>query len=156
MRMTNDRDQAILAAAVSDAVNLLTFVPSLGTGEVIAFGEGVPMPARFTFRPLPPERQPRNDMSARLMDDGATIAGAGFVGAVVERWRGATMNKASGLDTDPSAATRIGRDPITDGGNGNGSAIDQVHRRLLRRPLDGAEHAAEVGAHATKSLWQQG
>ncbi|MDH2314083.1 ATP-binding protein [Methylobacterium brachiatum] len=156
MRMTNDRDQAILAAAVSDAVNLLTFVPSLGTGEVIAFGEGVPMPARFTFRPLPPERQPRNDMSARLMDDGATIAGAGFVGAVVERWRGATMNKANGLDTDPSAATRIGRDPITDGGNGNGSAIDQVHRRLLRRPLDGAEHAAEVGAHATKSLWQQG
>ncbi|MHC2107194.1 ATP-binding protein [Methylobacterium sp. CM6246] len=154
MRMTNDRDQAILAAAVSDAVNLLTFVPSLGTGEVIAFGEGVPMPARFTFRPLPPERQPRNDMSARLMDDGVAIAGAGFVGAVVERWRGATMNKAGGPDTDPSVATRIGRDPVADAGNG--SAIDQVHRRLLRRPLDGADHAAEAGARSAKSLWQQG
>lgn len=154
MRMTNDRDQAILAAAVSDAVNLLTFVPSLGTGEVIAFGEGVPMPARFTFRPLQPERQPRNDMSARLMDDGVAIAGAGFVGAVVERWRGATMNKAGGPDTDPSVATRIGRDPVADAGNG--SAIDQVHRRLLKRPLDGADHAAEAGARSAKSLWQQG
>ena len=154
MRMTNDRDQAFLAAAVSDAVNLLTFVPSLGTGEVIAFGEGVPMPARFKFTPLPPERQPRNDMSARLMDDGAAIAAAGFVGAVVERWRGATMSKASGVDTDQSVAARLSRDPAADGGNG--SAIDQVHRRLLRRPLDGVEHAAEAGLRTAKSLWQQG
>ncbi len=58
MRMSNERDQAFLAAAVSDAVNLLTFVPSLGTGEVIAFGEGVPMPARMTFRALPPGASP--------------------------------------------------------------------------------------------------
>lgn len=42
MRMTNDRDQAIVRAAVSDgASNLLDFLPSLGTGEVFAFGEGV-------------------------------------------------------------------------------------------------------------------
>jgi len=39
MRMANDRDQAILRSAVSDAAaNLLAFVPSLGTREVIAFG----------------------------------------------------------------------------------------------------------------------
>ncbi len=76
MRMTNDRDQAFLAAAVSDAVNLLTFVPSLGTGEVIAFGEGVPMPVRMKFAALPPERQPRNDMSGRASDHGDAIPGA--------------------------------------------------------------------------------
>src|SRR5204862_6862050 len=50
MRLANDRDQALLRSAVSDAAaNLLSFVPSLGTGEVVGFGEGMPMPARFTF-----------------------------------------------------------------------------------------------------------
>lgn len=154
MRMTNDRDQAFLAAAVSDAVNLLTFVPSLGTGEVIAFGEGVPMPARMTFYPLPPERQPRNDMSGRTPEDGASIAGAAFVGAVVERWRGATMSKVSGLEADQSALSRLGREAGGDGGHG--AALDQVHRRLLRRPLDGSDAAAEAGLRSAKTLWQQG
>ena len=42
MRMTNDRDQAILRSAVSDAAaNLLDFLPSLGTGEVFAFGDAM-------------------------------------------------------------------------------------------------------------------
>ena len=42
MRLANDRDQALLRSAVSDAAaNLLSFVPSLGTREVLAFGEGV-------------------------------------------------------------------------------------------------------------------
>ena len=152
MRMTNDRDQAFLAAAVSDAANLLSFVPSLGTGEVIAFGEGVPMPARMKFRLLPPERQPRNDVSGRALAD-EPIAGAAFVGAVVERWRGATMSKANGVDADLTAAARIAREP---GGEGNGAALEQVHRRLLRRPLDAAETPAEMGLRAAKALWQQG
>ena len=89
MRMTNERDQAFLAAAVSDAVNLLAFVPSLGTGEVIAFGEGVPVPARMTFSQLPPGRQPRNDVSSRNPEEGQAQAGGPFVGTVVERWRAA-------------------------------------------------------------------
>ena len=51
MRMANDHDQALLRSAVADAgANLLDFVPSLGTGEVVGFGEGMPMPARLTFR----------------------------------------------------------------------------------------------------------
>src|SRR6201746_1550922 len=45
MRLANDRDQALLRSAVSDAAaNLLSFVPSLGTREVLAFGEGVALP----------------------------------------------------------------------------------------------------------------
>ncbi|MDP4002345.1 ATP-binding protein [Methylobacterium sp. NEAU K] len=154
MRMTNERDQAFLAAAVSDAVNLLTFVPSLGTGEVIAFGEGVPMPARMTFTPLPPGRQPRNDMSGRAPEDGETIAGAAFVGAVVERWRGATMSKASGPEQDGSGMARLNREPGTEGGNG--VALDQVHRRLLRRPLEAGETQGDPGLRTVKPLWQQG
>ncbi|MGU3665590.1 ATP-binding protein [Methylobacterium sp. A49B] len=153
MRMTNDRDQAFLAAAVSDAVNLLSFVPSLGTGEVIAFGEGVPMPVRMKFRALPPERQPRNDVSGRSAGAGEAVAGAAFVGAVVERWRGATMSRASAPDADLSALSRLAREA---GSEGNGAALDQAHRRLLRRPLDSAEPPAESGLRAAKALWQQG
>ncbi|HEX2365574.1 MAG TPA: DUF87 domain-containing protein, partial [Bradyrhizobium sp.] len=48
MRLANDRDQALLRSAVSDAAaNLLSFVPSLGTREVLAFGEGVALPTRL-------------------------------------------------------------------------------------------------------------
>jgi uncharacterized protein len=153
MRMTNERDQAFLGAAVSDAVNLLTFVPSLGTGEVIAFGEGVPMPARIRFHLLPPALQPRNDMSGRLPGDRET-ASAAFVGAVVERWRGATMSKASGLEADQPGLPRLAREAGAEGGLG--AALDQVHRRLLRRPTDGSEAPAEAGARSLKPLWQQG
>ena len=54
MRMANDRDQAIVRSAVSDAAaNLLAFVPSLGTREVLAFGEGVALPTRLKFKELP-------------------------------------------------------------------------------------------------------
>ncbi|WP_457104419.1 ATP-binding protein [Methylobacterium sp. P5_C11] len=154
MRMTNARDQAFLAAAVSDAANLLTFVPSLGTGEVIAFGEGVPMPARMTFRPLPAGRQPRNDVSGRSSEDAATVPGAAFVGAVVERWRGATMNKVAGHEADPGGSARFGRDTGFD--SPHGAALDQVHRRLLKRPLDAGDTPADTGAYAAKPLWQQG
>src|SRR5207253_8978162 len=45
MRLANDRDQALLRSAVSDAAaNLLAFVPSLGSREVPAFGQCVPLP----------------------------------------------------------------------------------------------------------------
>src|SRR5581483_6522055 len=41
MRLANERDQALMRSAVSDAAaNLLSFVPSLGSREVLAFGEG--------------------------------------------------------------------------------------------------------------------
>ena len=50
MRMANDRDQAIVRAAAADAAaNQLNFVPALGAGEVIAFGEGVALPIRLKF-----------------------------------------------------------------------------------------------------------
>ena len=53
MRLANERDQALLRSAVSDAAaNLLSFVPSLGTREVLAFGEGVALPTRLRFKAL--------------------------------------------------------------------------------------------------------
>src|SRR6201999_1670628 len=54
MRMSNDRDQALLRSAVSDtAANLFAFVPTLGTREALAFGAGIPLPTRITFAELP-------------------------------------------------------------------------------------------------------
>ena len=61
MRMANDRDQAIVRSAVSDAAaNLLAFVPSLGTREVLAFGEGVALPTRLKFKQLPEHLIPQS------------------------------------------------------------------------------------------------
>src|ERR1700685_1391426 len=90
MRMANDRDQSLLRSAVADEVaNLLAFVPSLGTREVVAFGEGLPLPTRLRFTELPRDRLPQSE-TFRLEDwDEAAHAERGFVRQVVERWRGA-------------------------------------------------------------------
>ncbi len=62
MRLANERDQALLRSAVSDAAaNLLSFVPSLGTREVLAFGEGVALPTRLRFKEVPPHQLPRSE-----------------------------------------------------------------------------------------------
>jgi len=102
MRLANDRDQALLRSAVSDAAaNLLSFVPSLGTREVLAFGEGVALPTRLRFKEVPVHQLPRSE--ATIASSPSVTAGHDmhFVAAVLERWRGATSNR----DTpgDPTA-----------------------------------------------------
>jgi DNA helicase HerA-like ATPase len=102
MRMANDRDQAIVRAAVSDAAaSLLAFVPSLGTREVFAFGEGVALPTRLHFKELPAHLIPRSEAVTR----GRLEAGGGvdkqFIASVVERWRGAMMAQKLSTDEDP-------------------------------------------------------
>ena len=62
MRMTNDRDQTLLRSAVADtAANFLAFLPSLGTGEAFAFGEGVALPTRIKFRQLAGAMLPKSE-----------------------------------------------------------------------------------------------
>jgi hypothetical protein len=94
MRMANDRDQAIVRSAVSDAAaSLLAFVPSLGTREVFAFGEGVALPTRLHFSELPAHLIPKSE----TVTHGRMEAGRGidkdFIAIVVERWRGAMMSQ---------------------------------------------------------------
>jgi hypothetical protein len=94
MRMANDRDQAIVRAAVSDAAaGLLAFVPSLGTREVFAFGEGVALPTRLKFRELPRHLIPRSESLGRDRMDGDRPVDTEFIAAVVQRWRGAMMSQ---------------------------------------------------------------
>ena len=71
MRMANERDQAVIKAAVSDAAaSLLEFVSSLGTREAFAFGEGVALPTRLRFSQLAAEHIPKSESvsSSELVD----------------------------------------------------------------------------------------
>jgi uncharacterized protein len=101
MRLANERDQALMRSAVSDAAaNLLSFVPSLGTREVLAFGEGVALPTRLRFKEVPPHQLPRSEATIATVPSVSAGHDSHFVGAVLERWRGATSNR----DAAPSDA----------------------------------------------------
>ena len=106
MRMANDHDQALLRSAVADAgANLLDFVPSLRTGEVVGFGEGMPMPARLAFTTLPAASVPRSESAAAAAD--GTLSDKDFVRSVVERWRGATkIEDSSTAGPEPAGVQR--------------------------------------------------
>ena len=102
MRLANDRDQALLRSAVSDAAaNLLSFVPSLGTREVLAFGEGVALPTRLRFKEVPVHQLPRSEATIASVPSVTAGHDMHFVAAVLERWRGATSNRD--VPNDPSA-----------------------------------------------------
>jgi DNA helicase HerA-like ATPase len=91
MRMANDRDQEIVKSAIPDAgSSLLDFLPSLGTAEAIAFGEGVALPTRFHFAEAPKHRIPKSQAGRQVHLDSAGNADANFVAAVIDRWRDAT------------------------------------------------------------------
>ena len=105
MRLANDRDQALLRSAVSDAAaNLLSFVPSLGTREVLAFGEGVALPTRLRFKEVPPHQLPRSEAAIATVPSVAAGHDMNFVAAVLERWRGATSSRD--VPNDPGFSER--------------------------------------------------
>src|SRR4029077_18655073 len=103
MRMANERDQAIVRSAVSDAAaNLLAFVPSLGTREVLAFGEGVALPTRLKFKQLPEGLIPQSQAVINASTDPSSAMTEDFIDTIIDRWRGATMSlKHSALDGGP-------------------------------------------------------
>ncbi len=100
MRMANDHDQSLLRSAVSDAAaDLLNFVPTLGTGEVVGFGEGMPLPTRLTFKTIDENLLPRSEATSALhRRDGADFDQANFVKTVVERWRGTRATQVPRVD----------------------------------------------------------
>ncbi len=88
MRLANQADQEALRAAVPDAsTSLLSCLPSLGMGEAIAVGEGVPMPTRIRFDALPADAVPRS-LTASFSDGWSVdMEDAGFIERIVEQWR---------------------------------------------------------------------
>ncbi len=118
MRMTNDRDQALLRSAVSDtAANLLSFLPTLATGEMFAFGEGVALPTRLRFKQLPAELLPKSEP---VIEDGGEMQtdepGQGSLAAVVARWRGVSarpkLDAKEPLESRPASET-LTANPLT-------------------------------------------
>jgi uncharacterized protein len=96
MRMSNDRDQALLRSAVPETIaNLLAFVPSLGTREALAFGVGILLPTRLIFAELPQHLIPRSDAIGRNLGVRASGHDLTFVASVLERWRSMTTSRNS-------------------------------------------------------------
>ena len=93
LRMSNDKDQAIVHSAVADTGSgLLEFLPALGQREAIAFGDGVALPVRIRFDEMPKNALPRSS-SARFSEQWQKSVGDdGFLEQVVERWRSAGIS----------------------------------------------------------------
>jgi DNA helicase HerA-like ATPase len=92
MRLANQADQEALKSAVPDAsTSLLSCLPSLGLGEAIAVGEGVPLPTRIRFDALPREAVPRS-LTASFTDGWSVdVDDKAFISRIVEQWRAQKM-----------------------------------------------------------------
>jgi DNA helicase HerA-like ATPase len=126
MRMTNDRDQALLRSAVSDtAANLLSFLPTLAMGEMFAFGEGVALPTRLRFKELPAALLPKSEpVNSDAADTGGDEASQGGLASVVARWRGVT-GRARPEPKEPLESGRLTSELLATG---------PAASSLLRRP----------------------
>jgi DNA helicase HerA-like ATPase len=146
MRMANERDQAIVRSAVSDAAaNLLAFVPSLGTREVIAFGEGVALPTRLKFKHLPEDVLPRSEAIGSAGGD-PNRADLGFIDAVIERWRGATMSFKQRPDEGVADLEHVSREefmPLQPA-----PTLDPSRFRILKKSAEPRSAADTRGAAA--------
>jgi DNA helicase HerA-like ATPase len=99
MRLSNDRDQALIRSAVSDAAaNLLSFIPSLGTREVFTFGSGVALPTRMRFTEIAENVRPNSEASGNTKSDAGMHISRDLISLVIERWRAASMSHRSGDD----------------------------------------------------------
>jgi hypothetical protein len=88
MRLSNERDQRIIQSALSEATaSMLDFLPSLGTREAIAFGEGVTLPSRIYFSELPQEALPRGGGAKVTEAWSSDLSDDGLLESIVERWR---------------------------------------------------------------------
>ena len=137
MRLANDRDQALLRSAVSDAAaNLLSFVPSLGTREVLAFGEGVALPTRLRFKEVPVHQLPRSEATIASVPSVTAGHDMHFVSAVLDRWRGATSNRDApndpGIGDRPAARVMT---PVEAPMLQPSMGLDPDRFSLLKKPL---------------------
>jgi len=88
LRMSNQEDQEIVRGALPEASHgLMKFLPALRNGEAIAIGEGVSMPMRICFAPLPEENQPRSSTASFARAWSADIADRNSIHQTIGRWR---------------------------------------------------------------------
>jgi uncharacterized protein len=155
MRLSNDRDQALIRSAASDAAaNLLSFIPSLGTREAFAFGPAVALPTRMSFSDLPPSLRPNSEAAGNTRSDAGANLNPDLIPMVIERWRSATAHQRSREFEAPGAAaspdalgTQRPSAPPPPQAPSLQPALrpDALRSSLLKRPLDAAvAHAPAV------------
>jgi hypothetical protein len=129
-------------------------VPSLGTREVFAFGEGVALPVRLTFAELPQDLLPNSEaLGSARAEDGSI--GVDFIASVVERWRGAMMSQKmhGGYEAEQPGPDRVAAIPPP-------PLVEPDRPSLLKRPISAVagapapSGAARIAA-AAMPRWQQ-
>ena len=171
MRMANERDQAIVRSAVSDAAaNLLAFVPSLGTGEVLAFGEGVALPTRLKFKRLPASFIPQSQAVINVTTDSTRGTSEDFIDTIVDRWRGATMSSKGSIDGGDSdsivrdefstlsvtpQAPSVAPQPTIPAQPAAAPRLDPDRFRLLKKPLEGGSAPGAPAAPGAPPQWRR-
>jgi uncharacterized protein len=113
LRMSNDRDQAIVKSAISDTGSgLLEFLSALGQREAIAFGDGVPLPVRIRFDELPAHAMPRSSSAMFTTMWQKASTDTGFLEQIVDKWRysisGAEASQATAMFADAMGLTSPG------------------------------------------------
>ena len=169
MRMANERDQAIVRSAVSDAAaNLLAFVPSLGTREVLAFGEGVALPTRLKFKQLPDHLIPQSQAVINAVDrsverddrglhrhDHRPLARRHDEQAERARRRRRISNRWRATSSPPfSVAPQAPRPAAADIPPRQPAAaprLDPDRFRLLKKPLEGGSHVPGADARPRRA-----
>jgi DNA helicase HerA-like ATPase len=127
LRMSNDRDQAIVTSAISDTGSgLLEFLPALGQREAIAFGDGVALPVRIKFDELPRNRLPRSSTAKFSEKWQNSVGDENYLDQVVERWR--TAGTGHGVDTNQQAAMLADAMNLG-GGRGDAAETSDAHPR---------------------------
>ena len=116
MRLTNERDQDILKAGISDAAaSLLEFMPTMGTGEAVTFGEGVSLPTRIKFDLLPSHALPKSATASFTRNWAIDVPEQGFLDAIVARWRMQSYaieyedagREQAGIHLEPAVGTNV-------------------------------------------------
>ena len=88
LRMTSQEDQDIVRGALPEASHgLMKFLPALRNGEAIVVGEGVSMPMRICFAPLPDHHRPRSSTASFTTAWSRDVDDRSEVEQTVERWR---------------------------------------------------------------------
>lgn len=110
MRLTNERDQELLRAGISDAAaSLLEFMPTMGTGEAIAFGEGVSLPTRIKFDLLPPDCLPKSSTASFSENWNRDVTDPAFLDNIVACWRQQTQITNIGFSSPPEKGGKADR-----------------------------------------------
>jgi len=88
LRMTSQQDQGIVRGALPEASHgLMKFLPALRNGEAIVVGEGVSMPMRICFEPLPEHYRPKSATASFSTAWSRDVDDRSEVEHTIDRWR---------------------------------------------------------------------